>query len=401
MPSFTFTAVDIHGTRRSGVRDTTTPQAAFAELRTEGLFVLDVRAAAAARRFSGPQVAWAVKRDLLDITRTLSTLLPAGLSLPRALDTASTMGSGALAEVLAEVRGKVERGERLAVALRAYPQVFPAYYLGLVQAGERTGDLAGAFERLSEYLEREAQLRARLFSALLYPMILAIAGGAAMLVLLLFVLPNFAELLQDAGTQLPASTTVVLVVSSAVRRYWFVLPLLAFAAAATVARAHTTPKGRLAMARFTDRLPLAGPLLRDAAAARFARMTGTLLEGGAPLMGALKDASASIDSPLAHAAVLRVQLAVREGAALHRAIGREPVFPPLLAQITALGEESARLGEFLLKAATLFEERSERVVQRLVVLAEPALIVLFGGAVGFVALSLLQAIYSVNAGSFR
>ena len=372
-----------------------------ATLRDEGLFVLEVEAAKSDSSASGARSAWRARRDLLDVTRTLATLLPAGLPLPRALDAAAKMGDGQMATVLGEIRTRVERGERLANALRAHAAIFPTHYVGLVRAGERAGDLAGAFVRLSDQLERESQLRAKLASALLYPAILASAGGIAMLVLLLVVLPNFATLLTDAGAKLPATTSIVLAVSGGLRRFWFVLPVAVIVPVIVIARAWADSTGRLTIATTLDRLPLLGPMLREMAAARFARITGTLIAGGAPLLGALEDAESAVGSPLQRAAAGRIRVAVREGAPLHAALAREKSFPPLLAQLTALGEESARLGEFLLKAATLFEERTERVTQRLVSLAEPAMIVAFGGVIGFVALSLLQAIYSVNAGTFR
>ena len=155
------------------------------------------------------------------------------------------------------------------------------------------------------------------------------------------------------------------------------------------------------IAEFLDGLPLIRTLRRENGAARFARLTGTLLEGGAPLLAALHDATVSLDDALALAAAERVSIAVRDGASLSSAIAAEPVMPPVLAQLVAVGEESGQLGNCLLKAAQLFEDRTERSLQRLVALAEPAMIVLFGVIVGVIALSLLQAIYGVNAGSFR
>jgi type II secretory pathway component PulF len=258
-----------------------------------------------------------------------------------------------------------------------------------------------AFARLGEQLEREAQIRGRLLSASVYPLLLAVAGGAAVLVLLLVVLPNFAELLRGTGAQLPRSTALVLALSGALRRYWVGIPIVVVAALGVLHAARATEAGRLGAARLVDGIPFLRTLRRETLAARFARLTGTLLAGGAPLLSALGDAAASLGDPLAETAAARIRAAVRDGAPLHRALLAEPAVPPMLAQLVAVGEESGRLAEFLLKAAQLFEERSERAIQRLVALAEPAMIVVFGLAVGFVALSLLQAIYSVNAGSFR
>jgi general secretion pathway protein F len=401
MPSFEFSVATPSGERRRGVRDASSAESLTATLRAEGAFVLEV---AVSSRSGGAQARRTIRRarrDLLEMTTALASLLPAGLPLAKALDAASRMASEAGAAVLSEVRTRVERGESLAAALAAHREVFPPHYVGLVAAGERSGDLAGSFVRLAAQLEREATIRARLLSAAVYPLVLAVAGGAALLVLLLVVLPSFAELLTGSGARLPTSTAIVLPISGAIRRGWYLIPLLIAGAIGGFEMVRSRPQGRLALARFISRIPLVGMLARDIAAARFARLSGTLLAGGAPLLSALELAGASVGAPLTEAATVRVRTAVREGGSLNAALRREPAFPPLLAQLAALGEESARLDEFLLKAATLFEERTERTVQRLLALAEPAMIVVFGGVIGFTALSLLQAIYSVNAGSFR
>ena len=397
---FAFTAIEPGGTRRRGERDAPSAAALSAALEREGLFVVSVGMGAAFPS-SAWLGAWRSAGDRLEATRALAALLPAGLPLARALDAAARLSGGAVAPALASVRAAVERGESLAAALAAHGELFPPHYIGLVRAGERSGDVASAFARLAEQLERESQLRSRLLSASLYPVLLAVAGGAAVLVLLLVVLPNFAELLRGTGAQLPRSTAFVLAASGVLRRYWLAIPVVVAAALAALLAARSAPAGRLALARLADAIPLIGGLRRELFAARFARLTGTLLAGGSPLLAALTDAGESTGDPLAAAAASRIRAAVRDGAPLHRAMAGEPALPPMLAQLVAVGEESARLPEFLLKAAQLFEERSERAVQRLVTLAEPAMIVVFGAAVGFVALSLLQAIYSVNAGSFR
>jgi type II secretory pathway component PulF len=162
-----------------------------------------------------------------------------------------------------------------------------------------------------------------------------------------------------------------------------------------------TDDGRRAWGGLLLRLPLIGALRRQALSARVARLLSVLLGGGAPLLTALEDSRACLSDPLAQDDLTRIRDQVREGVALHRAIATGGLFHPLLAQLVAVGEESGRLQEFCLKAAELFEERTERGAQRLVTLLEPAMIVSFGLVVAFVALSVLQAIYGVNAGVLR
>jgi len=328
-------------------------------------------------------------------------LLAAGLPLARALAAAANLTQGEVAEAVETVRSRVERGDRLAAALADHPRLFPPLYLGLVRAGERSGDLAGAFARLAVQLERDEELRGRLLSASIYPMLLAGAGGIALLVLLGFVIPRFVELLEGTGAALPTTTRVLLGVSSMVRSYWPGLAVLPAGAAVLLGWVRTAEDGRRAASGLALRLPGVEALRRHALGARVGRLLATLLGGGVPLLAALDDTVESLGDPLARDELLRIRDRVRAGTPLHLALAGGPVFPPLLGQLVAIGEESGRLQEFLLKAAEVLEGRSQRAVERLVALAEPVMILFFGGAVGLVALSLLQAIYSVNAGSFR
>ena len=404
MPAFAYRAVEPSGRRVRGRDVAATGAALTRDLERRGLLVLDVaetRDDGTAR--GGRRGAPGSRRTgVLDITRALAALIPAGLPLARALTAAAELASAEVAAAVLAVRERVERGESLAAALGEYPALFSPVYVGLVRAGEKSGDVAGAFTRLATQLEREAQLRSRLVSALLYPALLSVAGGAAVLVLLLFVLPRFAELLSGAGAALPRSTVYLLAFSTAVRRYWPALALLPLAVAGAAAgmRRADGPARRL-VARALLAIPVAGVVRRDAVTARFARLVGVLLSGGAPLLAAIDASLESVADPLARDDAVRIREQVRAGVSLHRAVAASPLFPPLLAQLVAVGEESGRLGEFISKAADVFEERTERATTRLVALAEPAMIVVFGGLVGFVALSLFQAIYSINARSFR
>jgi general secretion pathway protein F len=400
VPAYAYRAVDAAGKRFRGQGEAATPALLMRTLEERGLLVLEVAEARESGR-SAAGFGFGRRRAVLEVTRALAALLPAGMPLARALGTSASVATGPLSDVLGMVRGRVERGESLAAALAAHPEFFPPLYIGLVRAGERSGDLAGAFGRLTEQMEREDRLRARLLSASIYPLLLAVLGGLAIVVLLLFVLPRFVELLDGTGAALPRSTALLLGASATLQRFWPVLLLLPAGAAAAAVAYRTSAAGRRAGAALLLRLPLVGRLRRTLLAARFARLVGVLLGGGAPLFTALGDALESVDDPLARDETARIRGRVREGISLHAAIAETSFFPPLLAQLVAVGEESSQLREFLLKAAEIFEERTEQTMQRLVTLAEPAMIVGFGTLVAFVALSLLQAIYSVNAGAFR
>lgn len=400
MPTFAYRAVDAAGRRTRGQLSAATVAAATRDLETRGLLALELReAGTAAAAASGPGLGR--RSGVLEFTRGVAALLPAGMPLARALAAATSASPASVRAPLDAIRGRVERGDELASALAEHPALFSPLYVGVVRAGEKSGSLDAAFERLAGYLERDAELRAKLVSMSIYPVMLGLVGIASVIVLVVFVLPRFADLLLSAGAALPRSTAAVLAVSTAARDNWQLLALLPAALLIVLAWLRTTPSGRHVAARMLIALPLVGTWRRQALGAAFARMVGELLNGGAPLLSALADARDCMSDPVSRAETDRIRTAVREGGALNAAIAAGGLFPPVLPQLVALGEEAGRLAEFLLKSADLLERRTERAVERLVALAEPAMIVAFGGIVALVALSLLQAIYGVNAGSFR
>jgi type II secretory pathway component PulF len=397
VPTFAYRAVTVEGRRTRGVVSASSEAAAARDLEARGLLPLDLREDEDGFRPTGG--GGGTRRAVLEFTRGMAALLPAGMPLSRALGASAATSPQSIHAPLAEVRERVQRGEELGSALAAHPDVFSPLYVGIVRAGEKSGALDPAFVRLAEHLEREDQLRSKLVSMAIYPAVLAAVGLASVLVLVLFVLPRFAEVLEGSGAPLPRSTAAVLAVATAAREGWLVLAFLPVGAFLTLSWMRGTEAGRRVASRLLLSVPVIGAWRRQALAARFARMCGELLEGGSPVLASLRDAGDCMGDPLAKEAVERIRTGVREGSPFHRAVAGEEIFPPELWQLVALGEEAGRLSEFLLKAADLLERRTERALERMVALTEPAVIVAFGGVVAVVALSLLQAIYGVNPGA--
>ncbi|HEY2849229.1 MAG TPA: type II secretion system F family protein [Gemmatimonadaceae bacterium] len=400
MPTFAYQAVTGAGKRLRGFEDAASPGALSRALEERGLLVLDVAESSGAQA-AGRGFKFGRRREVLEVTRAMAALLPVGMPLAQALNAASGVTSGEVRDAITQVRARVERGETLSSALAAYPHFFSPLYVGLVRAGERSGDVDSAFARLSDQLERDEQLRGRIVSAAIYPLLLACAGTVAVTVLLFFVLPRFVTLLEGSGAKLPATTRIMLSVSTGLHRFWPALLLVPLAIAALAAWSRNTDEGRRALSGALLSLPLVKTLRQYALAARFARLVGVLLGGGAPLLAALDDTIDSIGDPVARDDAERIRTRVREGVSLRAAVAESPVYPPLLGQLIGVGEDAGQLRTFLMKAAEIFEERTERATQRLAALAEPAMIVVFGAIVAFVALSLLQAIYGINANSFK
>ncbi len=400
MPTYAYQAVDGSGKRLRGHAQAVSSGALARTLEQRGLLVLDVAESAEAES-SQRGFRFGRRREVLEVTRAMAALLPVGMPLAQALQAASGVASGDVKSAMQEVRARVERGDTLSSALAEHRQLFPPLYVGLVRAGERSGDIDAAFARLADQLDRDEQLRGKVLSAAIYPLLLATAGAIAVTVLLLFVLPRFVTLLEGSGAKLPTSTSMLLAFSALLHRFWPVLLLIPFGVAAFAAWATNTDDGRRAWSKILLTLPGVSMLRRYALAGRFARLVGVLLGGGAPLLVALDDTIESIGDPVARDDAVRIRTRVREGSSLRAAVSDSSIFPPLLAQLVGVGEEAGQLRVFLMKAADIFEERTERATQRLATLAEPAMIVMFGAIVAFVALSLLQAIYGINANSFK
>lgn len=399
LSSFSYRVVDAEGRRTRGIAEAENWEGLTRTLESQGLLVLDV--APVADRVRGSLVHGVRRREVLEVTRALAALLSAGLSLSRALATAAHIVPERVSGLLEDLRSRTARGDSLAIALDAHGTEFPAMYRGVVRAGERSGDLAGAFTTLATQMEAEDRLRARLLSASIYPMLLAVGGIITCSVLVLVVLPRFAELLADAQTTLPRSTAALLATAAALRSGWPLFVLLAAGCVGVLVASRRSARVRRAVATVAVRIPIVGLLRRYTLAARFARLTAVLLKGGAPLLVALDDVLASIVDPLAREEIARIRERVHDGAALHRAVAEGALFPTVLGRLVAVGEESGRLEEFLTRSADFCEERAERILARLVALAEPTMILIFGILVAFVALSLLQSLYGIDAGAFR
>lgn len=399
MPDFAYRAVTVEGRRTRGRVTASSEAAAARDLETQGLLPLELLEAAAASQ-ARPS-ARGGRRAVLEFTRGMAALLPAGMPLSRALAASTTTSPESIRGTLISVRERVQRGDELAAAFAEHPKLFTPLYIGIIRAGEKSGALDAAFIRLSAHLEREDELRGKLISMSIYPAALAVVGLASVLLLVLFVLPRFAEVLEGSGAALPRSTATVLAIAEAAQAGWMYFLMVPIGLLVVLAWMRGSEAGRVVGSRILLSLPLVGGWRRQALAARFARMSGELLEGGSPLLSALRDTAECMGDPLARDAVEQVRTQVREGIPVHRAVAAVPIFPEVLWQLVALGEEAGHLSSFFLKAADLLERRTEQGLERMVALAEPAVIVAFGGIVALVALSLLQAIYGVNLDAVR
>ena len=404
MPSFRYTAILASGETASGLLDAPSEQAVIELLRRQGS--LPVRAEPAERgrkpfaeilgaKFGGPQQLSG--QDVAEATRELAVMLGAGQDLDRALrflvDTADRKHVRAL---LTQVREAVRDGAPFATALAQHPKSFPRLYVGLIRAGEAGGMLANTLERLADLLEKQRALRSRVISALIYPVILLVAGIGSIIMLLTQVLPQFVPMFEQAGATLPRPTRIVIALGHAVSAYGLYAVVLLIILVLLGRQALLRPNVRLAWDRTLLRLPVSGVLARELLAARFARTLGTLMQNGVPLVGALGIVSDVIGNAAAEAAVRTATESAKGGAGLSRPLQQSGIFPVRTIYLLRLGEETAQLGTMSLRAAEIHEEQSRIGIERITALIVPVLILIMGAAVAGIVSSLLLAMLSLN-----
>lgn len=367
------------------------------QLRHQQLFPVSVEAAPSRERRVSRLIG---RRAAVTLwTRDAATLLEAGLPLDRVLAvTAEHATHEGLAEVLIAVRRSVQGGSGLADALARHPRYFPSLAVAMVEAGEASGALDTVFGQIADHLEESAELRSQIQSALLYPALMAVVASIGVAVLLLFVVPRFSGMLEEVGGTLPLTTRLLVVGSGLLTGWWWLWLGLAVLVIFAIRRALADPevRGRWHGARL--RWPWVGELERRYATARFARTLGILLKSGVAIVPSLRIASSGIGNDRIAGGVQRAAGAVAEGSALAPALAG--TLPPLALQMIAVGEESGRLEDLCLRVANTYDGEVRRALRALVAMIEPAMILIFGALVGFVALAMLQAIYSINTTAF-
>jgi general secretion pathway protein F len=396
MPHYAYRAATLEGQTLRGVVDVASAAELERDLSARGLLLLE----AAPTRAPNRQATSRFRRrraDVVEAIRYLASLLEAGFPLDRALGTVTKVVRRAdVAGALDTVRERVRSGAPLADALAEQPTVFPRLAFGMARAGEQGGHLPQALKDLAEHLEREERLRSEVVSALFYPVLVAVTGSAAVLALVLYVLPRFVDVLGDMGAALPRSTAILLATGAFFGRWWLLLVPVAVAVTAVGAAYRRSEGGREATDTLLLRVPVVGALRQQSAAARLGRSLSTLLKSGLPILPSLDMAAHSLTDAAVAREVHRAREEVRAGARLAPALSRGTQFPYLFLQMVEIGEEGGLLPEMLERAATAAEQELQRGLDRLVRLIEPVMIIVFGGAAGFVALSLLQAIYGIR-----
>jgi general secretion pathway protein F len=339
--------------------------------------------------------------DVLDFTNGLCTLVEARVPIDKALRLLDSITeSAAMRELVLNLLRDVKEGRSLAEAMESHPSVFTKMYVNIVRAGEEGGILHELLPDLAEFLETSAQTRQAVISAMIYPLVLLITGIISVFLLLVFVVPQFAAMFEDAGTDIPPSAAFLLALSSFLQNYGYLFLVLIALLVFAWKRLDKDPKTRLQKHSFLLSLPLVGTLILYQECAVFARTLGALLGAGIPLIRALRVAREVIGNSVLIQHLLQVEEDVRGGAGLGISLEKTDQFPTLLHQLVAVGEESGRTSEILLKSAVTFDNYVRNQMSAVVAALQPALIIFLAIAVGGITITMLSAVFSMNAVEF-
>ena len=402
MADFDYIAIDTRGAEKRGHVAASDIDAARASLDAKKLYVVRIEAGSAPATKGRPLFGLKLGtpkmsgKNLTLFTRQLATLNRVS-PLEESLRTITRQTEQeSVREIVSQVHAGVVEGRRLADSMARAPKSFPPLYRAMVAAGESSGTLPTILDRLAALLERQAEIRGKLITALAYPTILAVVAMGVVTALMMFVVPQVVEQFDNVGQQLPFLTRMVIAVSDLLVGYWWVMLLVIAGAGFLGWRALKDETLRLAFDSWLLRIPLLGRLLRDLHAARMARTLGTMVASRLPLLEGLTLTASTIHNRRLKLASDEIVDNIRGGGSLSAAMRRAGVFPPLLTYLAASGEAAGRLDEMLERAADYLEREFDRFTATALSLLEPAIIVLMGGIVATIVLSILLPILQLN-----
>jgi general secretion pathway protein F len=400
MPLFQYKAADAQGGILEGEMEARTPDLVADHLQAQGFIPIQVEEATAGGGggwLGGFGRARVSQDEIAMMTREISTLLRAGLPLDRALEIVVNLSANDdVAEILGEVRQDVRGGSSLYAALEAQKGVFSRFYLNMIRAGEAGGALEIVMLRLTEFMERAKDLRETVKSALVYPAILIMVAVVSVVVLLIFVVPQFTQMFEESGKALPVPTQIVVGAGEFFQAWWWALIGGSLALYALFKRQMADPDSRYRWDELFLALPLIGDLVAKIEMARFSRTLGTLLDNGVSLLSALSIVKETLSNSVMAERIDEVSTKLREGKGLGTPLMEAEVFPRLGVHMVMVGEETGRLSEMLIQVADVFDREVQTAVKRTLSLLEPALILGLGLVIGAIIMSILVAILSVN-----
>ena len=400
MPLYRYKAVTPAGESQDGEMEGFAQSAIVDRLQSMGLIPIRIdetsarSADAGAGLFRKNRV---TQSDVAVFTQELATLLKAGLPLDRCLEILIGLSaSEPVRQLMVQVREDVRGGAALSTAMEAQRGVFSRFYLNMIRAGEAGGALDVVLQRLTEFMERSKELRETVKSALMYPAILIGVALLSVVILLMWVVPQFSQMFEESGKALPLPTQIVIAAGDTVRNYWWAMVLGGVGIYAWFSNQMREPSSRYKWDRRLLALPLVGDLVRKLEVARFSRTLGTLIGNGVTLLTALSIVKDTLSNTVMSEGLGVVTAHLKEGKGLGKPLMNTGLFPKLAIHLVMVGEETGKLQEMLIRIADIYDREVHSTVKRMLALMEPVLILGLGLVIGGIIMSILVAILSVN-----
>ncbi len=411
MPSFAYTARTRNGERTEGVLQAGDRRDALARLSAQGMAPISVKesASAAAKPGSGKKIKglqlWSGRqqrmklREVLTFSRELSDLISSGMTLGSALKTLSKRDTGSYQdELTADLHNRIVEGSSLSDALAHHPESFPAFYVSMVRAGEASGQLTTSLSNLCEHYERLHEAREKVTGALVYPIIVLVVGIGTVIFCMLFVVPRFAIIFEDLGSTLPLPTRMLIGFSDVMLRYGWLILLACVGMGISLSKALKTEAGRYRWHKIQLKIPVIKNIVTANAFSHFARTLGGLLENGVPVLKALDIVQDTSGNVVIAEQIREAKERVTDGATISTPLSQGDVFPSLLTDMLSVGEESGNVPGSLAHIAKRYDDDLNRHLKVFTTVLEPLLMLFMAGMVGFVAVSMLMAVFEMTNG---
>lgn len=398
MPIFKYTAKNEHAETIHGKVEAKTIHHGASILSERGLLVIEINPMGEESFMYFKSLFMGIKHDdLVNFTRQLSTMITAGLPLATALTILEEQTNPQMTRMVANLLKEIEGGGTFSMALEKAKDVFSRVYIQLVKAGEVGGMLDGVLERLADTMEKDKEFKAKTKGALIYPIIVVLAMIAVGFVMMIFVIPQLTEMYKDFDAELPTMTKLLIGISDFFVKFWWLIFALLGGGFYALKKWYGTKIGERKIDSFLMKIPVFGVLRQKIVLTEFSRTLALLLGAGVSLLEALEIVGEAMDSITYREALIESRKKVEKGISLSQSISSYEIFPPILHQMIAVGEETGKLNDVLLKLSTYFESESEHAVKNMTTALEPMIMIVLGVGVGAMVIAVIMPIYNLTS----
>lgn len=400
MPKFSYKVKDPQGKTVTGLLEGPDAPAVSKNLKSQGYFVIEISEVGKKLGINSAlkNARGVGKNDIVNMTRQLAVMLTTGLTLTDGLAILRNQANNQkLQKLLSDIVADIEGGQSFSKALEKHPNVFTSNYIAVIRSGEVSGLLDKMLNRLADNLERERDFDNKTKGALVYPMIIVIGMAIVMAIMMLFVIPTLTNLYSELNADLPLPTLIVIAISNFFVNFWYIVLGLIIGSYFGFQTWKSSESGRYILDGFLLQVPVWGTLQRNINLAEMTRTVGLLAGSGTPIIEALQNTAKSARNERYSEAMMNVSKKIEKGMGLGTAFSQDELFPPLVAQMARVGEETGKLDEVMLKTSAYFEGEAERIIKALTTILEPVILAVLGVSVGFLIISVILPIYNLTS----